>query len=283
MSAEAVSNLNHAAVVAALQKASVATGSDFSYLLKTATRESGLNAGAKSASSSASGLFQFVEQTWLGLVKEYGPRHGLGSYAAAISKGADGRYRADGADRQAILSLRNDAQVSALMAGEYVSQCKTRMEGTLGRSVGGGELYAAHFLGADSACRLIRLCETSPDASAAAVFPQAAGANRSVFFHSDGSAKTVREVYDWAAQQPSTNYVAAAPAPSSHIELVSALAGFENSLLASALLSEPSSADFFGGSTSGAASAGSRPFRLSAMLLDYVAAAQSGATKKADP
>jgi hypothetical protein len=268
MSAEAVSSLNHAAVVAALQRASAATGSDFNYLLKTATRESGLNAGAKSASSSASGLFQFVEQTWLGLVKEYGARHGLGSYAAAIGKGADGRYHADGADRQAILSLRNDAQVSAMMAGEYVGQCKARMEGTLGRTVNGGELYAAHFLGADSACRLIRMCEASPDAAAAAVFPQAAGANRSVFYRADGSAKTVREVYDWAAQQPSTGYAAASPTSASRIEYASALTNYETSLLAGALLSEPPSDGLFGGSEV-------KPFNLSSMLLEYVAAAQS--------
>src|SRR6185312_17266396 len=77
------------------------------------------------------------------------------------------------------------------------------MEASLGRSVCGGELYAAHFLGADSACKLIRTKDSAPAASAAQLFPQAAAANRNVFFHADGSAKTVREVYDWAIKQPS--------------------------------------------------------------------------------
>ena len=47
------------------------------FLLKTATRESSLNPDAKAKSSSAAGLFQFIEQTWLGLVKSDGPRLGL--------------------------------------------------------------------------------------------------------------------------------------------------------------------------------------------------------------
>ena len=151
MLAEA-SNVSNASVVAALQRASAATGSDFHYLLGTAMRESGLKPGAQSSTSSASGLFQFVEQTWFGVVKEYGAKHGLASYANAIGQGADGKLRADNsADRTAILALRNDPQISALMAGEYAQQTKSAMQCSLGRSVCGGELYAAHFLGADAA------------------------------------------------------------------------------------------------------------------------------------
>ena len=72
-------------VVTALQKASAATGVDFNYLLGTAIRESGLKPGAKSGASSASGLFQFVEQTWLSLVKDHGSKYGLSSFANVIS------------------------------------------------------------------------------------------------------------------------------------------------------------------------------------------------------
>lgn len=280
MSAEAVSNVNHANVVAALKQASAATGADFDYLLKTAVRESGLKSDARASTSSAAGLFQFVDQTWLGLVKEYGARHGLSAYAAAIRKGADGRYHAEGADRQAILSLRGDPQVSAMMAGEFVGQCRTYMEGSLGRQVNGGELYAAHFLGADSACRLIRLNESSPDASAAAVFPKAASANRSVFYRADGTAKSVREVYDWAAQQPSQNYAAVSQqAPyrtvqqPSREEYVSILANFENSLLTAALLSEPSSQGYFSPGRSS-------PFGGSAGMIELLSSSQGVASKE---
>ena len=193
-------------VIAALRRASAATGSDFSYLLGTAMRESSLKPEAKSTSSSAAGLFQFVSQTWLGMVKQFGVKHGLGSYAAAIQKGADGRYHADNAaDRQAILALRNDPTVSALMAGEYANQTKQELESRLGRDVCGGELYAAHFLGPGAACRLIEMNGHQPSANAAAAFPAAARANRSVFYHANGTPKTVREVYDWTLKQPAVS------------------------------------------------------------------------------
>ena len=186
-------------IVAALKRAAAITGSNFDYLLATAKRESGLNNTVQSKTSSATGLFQFVDQTWLGLVKEHGAQYGLGSMAAAISKGPDGRYHTDNPDdRHAILALRTDPQVSALMACEFTKGCQSTLEGALGRRVSGGELYAAHFLGADAATKLIRLKETNPDASAADSFPAAAVANKTVFYKADGSEKSVGEVYSWA-------------------------------------------------------------------------------------
>jgi hypothetical protein len=84
------------------------------------------------------------------------------------------------------------------MAGVFSQQQRARLQNGLGRDVCGGELYAAHFLGTDSACKLIQLASTNPQASAAKAFPAAASANRSVFYHPDGSARTVSEVYNWA-------------------------------------------------------------------------------------
>jgi hypothetical protein len=255
MSAESVAALSSSPVVAALRKASEATGSDFGYLLKTAMRESNLKTDAKAATSSAAGLFQFVDQTWLGLVKSYGGKYGLGSYAAAISKGTDGRYHVDtDSDRQAILGLRGDAQVSSLMAGEYTEQCRSRMQGALGRPVSNGELYAAHFLGADAAARLISLNETAPGTPAAEAFAQAADANRSVFYHADGTAKSVGEVYAWATRTPQGGGGTAVPSQTTDTEtskaaLTMVLAQFQTRMLASALLSEPTQTDASASST----------------------------------
>jgi hypothetical protein len=194
----------HTDVIACLKQASAATGADFNYLLDTATRESGLKCSAKASTSSATGLFQFVEQTWLGLVKQHGAQYGLGSYADQISKGSDGRYHVDDAsDRSAILSLRNNPQVASLMEGEFANQCRSSLQGALGRNVCNGELYAAHFLGTAQATKLIRMAQSQPDTNAAKAFPAEAGANKSVFFNRDGTARTVRQVYDWALRQPS--------------------------------------------------------------------------------
>ena len=50
------------------------TGADFHYLLATAQVESNLNPNAQASTSSARGLFQFIEQTWLATLKEQGRR-----------------------------------------------------------------------------------------------------------------------------------------------------------------------------------------------------------------
>jgi hypothetical protein len=205
-------------VIAALRQASAATGSDFHYLLGTAMRESGLKTQAQSSTSSACGLFQFTGQTWLGMIKECGAKYGLGPYAKAISKDSDGRFDVDNAaDRQAILALRKDPRVAALMAGEFSNKTKAALQSSLGRNVCDGELYAAHFLGPAAATKLIQMNTQHPEARAADAFPQAADANRNVFYHADGSAKSVREVYNWALKQPSTAG-AAESAPPPHSE-----------------------------------------------------------------
>ena len=182
-------------VLGALSRAAANTGTDFSYLLQTAMRESSLNPKAQAPTSSASGLFQFVEQTWLGTVKQHGSEHGLSNYADAITMGSDGRFHvADRGVRQEILALRQDPEVSATMAGEMTNDVRQTMESALGRSVSSGELYAAHFLGPKGAIKLIKANEATPQASASALFPDAAQANRRIFFTKDGDQRSVASV-----------------------------------------------------------------------------------------
>ena len=182
-------------VMTALHAASHKTGLDFDYLFNTAMRESSLDTQAKSKGSSAAGLFQFVDQTWLGLVKQYGGRYGLGSYAGAIQQTSDGRYVVASSDtKRAILALRQDPELSAVMAGESAKKTKQSLECALGRTVCAGELYAAHFLGTSGARHLIQLSESNPNMRADVAFPQASKANRPVFYNADGTAKTVGEL-----------------------------------------------------------------------------------------
>jgi hypothetical protein len=267
------------AVVAALKNAAAATGSDFSYLLGTAMRESSLKINAQSNTSSAGGLFQFLDQTWLGLVKNHGAKYGLGSLAQVISVTQDGRYHADNdADRGMILSLKKDPRISALMAGEYARSAQGTMEADLGRPVCGGELYAAHFLGADGACKLIRSTQATPNASAAQLFPDAASANRDVFFHGDGSAKSLREVYDWAMQQPGGKVLAANDQPAIFGDQAKAITVAANAvntnletLFASVINWQPGS--FFSEGKTGASS-----LSLGSGLLDLLSGARDGQT-----
>jgi len=196
-------------VAGAIRQASQATGTSFSYLLATAQVESGLNPQAGAPTSSARGLFQFVEQTWLGTIKQSGAALGYGRYAAAISQTGTGRYIVqDPAMRQEILKLRNDPTANAVMAGAFTKANATYLTQKLGRPPSEGELYIAHFLGAGGAARLIGLAASHPDATAAALFPSAAQANRSIFFDKQtGTARSLAAVrnvltarYDVAAR-----------------------------------------------------------------------------------
>src|ERR1044072_9969799 len=78
-------------VTAAIQLASANTGGQFGYLLNQARLESGLNPDARARTSSATGLFQFLDNTWLGMVRQHGAEHGLGWAAAQIRQGPGGR------------------------------------------------------------------------------------------------------------------------------------------------------------------------------------------------
>jgi len=182
-------------VGAAIQRAADATGADFGFLMRTAARESGYNPAARAGSSSAAGLFQFVEQTWLGALKRHGAKHGYAGYADLIHEANDGRLSVAGGDaKKAVLALRLDPRAASLMAGELAGENSTYLKGRVGREPTAGELYIAHFLGPKGSGDLIEATLSRPGAAAASLFPEAAAANPAVFYR-DGRAASVAEVY----------------------------------------------------------------------------------------
>lgn len=165
------------AMLQAVSRAAEATGVDFSLLLETAKRESGLDKNAKAKTSSAAGLFQFIDSTWLSMIEKYGPKHGVSGDVK------------NPAQRQALLDLRYDPDIAGRMAGELARENATVLEQKLGRPASIGEIYAAHVLGADGAAKLL----AAPGAIASALLPQAAAANRGIFF-ADGAPLTAANV-----------------------------------------------------------------------------------------
>ncbi len=189
--------LSTGGVQSAIQRASHKTGVDFGYLLGQAQVESSLNPTAKAPTSSASGLYQFIEQSWLGTVKKHGAEHGLGWAADAIGQGANGRYFvSDGATRSAVLKLRNNPEIASLMAAEHAADNKAQIEATLGREAGGADLYMAHFLGIGGAKKFLTTLERNPGTAGAQLFPAAAASNRNIFFGEGGRTRSVGEIYD---------------------------------------------------------------------------------------
>src|SRR5215813_6971867 len=183
-------------VAGAIRQAASSTGVSFEYMLTTAKMESDFNPSAGASTSSARGLYQFIEQTWLGTVKEAGGQVGYGQYADAITKTASGDYVVvDPTARKEIMKLRDDPVASSAMAGVLTQTNSFQLTGMIGRRPTDGELYMAHFMGVGGAARLINSAVDDPQASAARMFPSAAAANRSIFYDQQGNARSVSQVY----------------------------------------------------------------------------------------
>ncbi|MGF9759329.1 transglycosylase SLT domain-containing protein [Microvirga sp. 0TCS3.31] len=180
-------------IVEKILEASRIVGVDPSLLMAVADKESSFKTSVKALTSSATGLFQFIEQTWLGVVEEFGDLYGLETEKMAIVRSNNGYTVADSKERARILGLRRDPYLSALMAGEMLKRDTLRIQDRLGRTLTGGEIYLLHFLGPGDAKTFIDSFENHPGAHAARKFPGAARANKSIFYDKDGP-RSISEV-----------------------------------------------------------------------------------------
>lgn len=179
----------------AIAQAASSTGVDFNYLFAQAKSESGLDPAAQAGSSSAAGLYQFIDQSWLGVLKKHGAEHGLGWAADRIAF-QHGRWRVtDGDAKAAIFALRKDPNASALMAAAFASDNAAGLAQALGRTPSATDLYFAHFLGLKGATRFLQAADARPDASAAGLFPHEAAANTGIFYTKSGAARSLAQVY----------------------------------------------------------------------------------------
>lgn len=169
-------------VLRAIENASARSGVSFSYLVQQADAESGFQANAKAKTSSATGLFQFLDSTWLQMVDRYGEDYGLNT---------------NGKSRAQILAMRNDPQAASFMAAAFASENEKSLEENWGGDVGATELYLAHFLGAGGAASFLNAKDENPLQNAADLFPRAAAANTNVFYDvKTGKARTLAQVYE---------------------------------------------------------------------------------------
>lgn len=175
-------------VLGVIQKASEIVGIDPTYMLLKAKQESGFNPNAQARTSSAGGLYQFLDSTWLTTVK---------NHKGLIENNMPG-IDIDTMSRKDILALKTNAYASALMGAAYAKDNKQYLENSLpGFEANSGALYMAHFLGPAGAKKLYEHMMKDPTASAAALFPQAAAANKSVF----GGGTTLADLGSWAANK----------------------------------------------------------------------------------
>ncbi len=176
-------------VTNAIYTASHKSGVDFGYLLKQAKVESSFDTDAQAKTSSARGLYQFIESTWLDMVKKHGEKYGIDTPQT----------------RNKLLALRDDPKISAHMAAEFAGENQRYLEQQWARGekeIGATELYLAHFMGAGGAASFLKARDENPLQPAAELFDRAAKANQSIFFDKETKrAKTLQEVYDYFDQK----------------------------------------------------------------------------------
>jgi hypothetical protein len=126
------------------------------------------------------------------MVNKYGDKYGLSDLASQIND--NGKVACTAVKKQ-ILDLRKDPELCSLMAAEMAADNKAHLEKTTGREAGATELYMAHFMGPAGASKFLNALDKNPNSNAAALFPDAASANKNVFFDKSGKSKTLEQVY----------------------------------------------------------------------------------------
>jgi len=182
----------------AVENASKKVGVDYGYMMAMAAQESSFNPEIKAKTSSATGLYQFINQTWLGTVKEHGAKHGLGDLASKIQQDRKtGKFFVtDKAAEAQIFQLRKDPNTAALMGAEFAKSNQKYLENKLGHKVGPTDMYMAHFLGPSAAGKFLAARDAGKGGqSAADMFPAAAKANRNIFYDKAGNERSLDQVY----------------------------------------------------------------------------------------
>jgi hypothetical protein len=171
-----------ATIVNAIKTASAKTGVSFTYLMEKAAAESNFNPTVKAKTSSATGLFQFIESTWMDMVNRHGDKYGIDTSQS----------------RKDLLNLRKDPSIASFMAAEFASDNANYLKQTVGNDVGNTELYFAHFMGAGGASAFLSQHKKNPLSIGADLFPAAARANKNVFYDSKtGQPKTLEQIYQF--------------------------------------------------------------------------------------
>jgi hypothetical protein len=179
----------------ALRSAQEKVQADPTLLLAIAWQESRFDPRARNHHSSARGLLQFTSVTWLAAIRDFGARHGLARYAAAISTGHDGELIVSSPRmRRKILALRDDPDLEVIMASEQLNQEKGLLEKDIGRPAVTADLYVLHLLGPTGAKTFLTELARRPEKPSVDVVGRVARPNKGLFVR-NGRRLTVAETY----------------------------------------------------------------------------------------
>ena len=141
------------------------------------------------------GIYRFSEAVWLRLVRDHGETFGYGTLAEAIKTDGAGRLIVqDAANNDRILELRQNKELSALMAVLFARDNATILAQRLDRDVRPADLYLVHLMGLSGATRYLKALERIPARPADRVFGRVASNHRRLFFK-NGTPQTLAQVY----------------------------------------------------------------------------------------
>jgi hypothetical protein len=167
------SNRSREAAMPTLLAVQQLTGVDAQLLATFCSIESAFDYLVKASTSSATGWFQFINDTWDWMHGKVASKYGIPP---------------DTSDR----AQRKDPRINAILGAEFLKGNYEILAKGLGRAPTDTDLYMAHFLGAGTAVNFLKKDQA---ANAAAAFPKQANANRSIFYKAAGTPRTIGEVY----------------------------------------------------------------------------------------
>ncbi len=188
-------------VLAAIRLGSMRTGVDFTFLMELARVESSFNPAARAPTSTATGLFQFVDYSWVEAIRDYGGNYGLQDYAKRVQMIDDleqGKPSKHYDPLQSeVLAMRLNPRLSTLLAAENIKRNKRSLSSRLSRELGRTDLYLSHFFGLSGAAKFLETLHEKPATIAGEIFPKAVIARNRGVFQRRQQPRTVAEVYQW--------------------------------------------------------------------------------------
>jgi len=199
-------------VLTAIYAASQHTGEDFSYLMELAFSESSFRTQIKARRSSAFGLYQFTNDTWLFAIHSFGHKYQLGFYADQIEflENEDGKLKPilkNPVSFKHVASLRQDPYLSAIMAAELAQLNSKSMDewNVLPKGSHRTSKYLGHFFGIKDSIIFGYALKHTPNAKAADVFAKLAKANPAIFYNKR-KARSFQEIYSHFSKKFDTGH-----------------------------------------------------------------------------
>ncbi|MCK5374723.1 MAG: hypothetical protein KAJ40_05520 [Alphaproteobacteria bacterium] len=186
------------------------TGVSFELLVIKAMIESNLGENIVAQNSTARGLFQYIESTWLSLIKSYGGKIGYASYADALKYDLIAkRYvivsERNNFSRHDILNLRYDTRITTLIKAYQILDEQAAIEKcTKGQVPTITDHYIVHMMGLPLAELFFKLKNSNstiiPARLKNGMFNNAIAQNPSFFFDKRGNALNAPQIYNRFAE-----------------------------------------------------------------------------------